>query len=153
MTDAPDPKTQKRSARLMAVQGVYSMLSDQKSAEELIPAYLAHYAKMEIDDDVLESPDQEIFQNIMNGVEEHKLNLDKHIQKALGERQTPVSAGREPLLYAVLLCGVYELKNRHDIDVPIIISDYLHVTHAFFEGNEAKLVNAVLDQVSKSSAS
>ncbi|MEM6781895.1 MAG: transcription antitermination factor NusB, partial [Pseudomonadota bacterium] len=70
--------------------------------------------------------------------------------EAVGERQTPISAQREPLLYSILLCGVFEIKNRYDVDIPIIISDYLHVSHAFFEGNEAKLVNAVLDKLAKS---
>jgi N utilization substance protein B len=38
---------------------------------------------------------------------------------------------------------------HHDIDVPVIISDYLDITHAFYEGSESKLVNGVLDQISK----
>lgn len=150
MAKTPDHKTQKRAARLMAVQGVYAMLTDNKTAEELVPAYLAHYSGMEIDEDILAQPDQDEFRIIVQGVEEHKKSLENDIQQAIGERQTPVSASREPLLYAVLLCGVFEIKNRYNIDIPIIISDYLHVCHAFFDGNEPKLVNAALDKVGKS---
>lgn len=149
MTLKADYKTQKRAARLLAVQGVYAMITDDKDSEELIPAYLAHYAGMELDDDMLEKPDSEDFQSIVKGVEEHKSDLSIKIQEALGERQTPVTAEREPLLYAIMLCGAHEITNRYDVDIPIIISDYLHVSHAFYEGGEAKLVNAVLDKLGK----
>lgn len=134
----------------MAVQGIYAMLSDDKMSEDIIPAYLSHYAGMDIDNDTLEKPDQDTFQRIVEGVEEHKASLIGDIESAIGERQTPITAAREPLLYSILLCGVFEIKNRYDVDIPIIISDYLHVSHAFFEGNEPKLVNAVLDKLAKS---
>lgn len=149
MSKTPDHKTQKRAARLMAVQGVYAMLSDNKTAEELIPAYLSHYSGMEIDEDILAEPDQDAFKTVIQGVGEHKNTLEAEIIAAIGERQTPVSMSREPLLFAILLCGSYEIKNRYDIDIPIIISDYMHVCHAFFDGNEPKLVNAVLDKIGK----
>ena len=35
------------------------------------------------------------------------------------------------------------------IDAPIIIADYMHVAHAFYDEREEKLVNAVLDSVRK----
>ena len=53
----------------------------------------------------------------------------------------------EPLLNAVFLCGAFELMVLQAIDFPVIISDYLHVTHAFFDKGEAKLVNALLDSI------
>ena len=55
----------------------------------------------------------------------------------------------EPLLSAILICGTYELLAHGEIDAPIIIADYLHVTHGFFEGSESKLVNGVLDALAK----
>jgi N utilization substance protein B len=53
----------------------------------------------------------------------------------------------EPLLQYILLSASYELMAHSDIDSPIIIADYLDVTHAFFDGGEAKLVNGILDRV------
>jgi N utilization substance protein B len=55
----------------------------------------------------------------------------------------------EPLLQAVFLCGAFELMVLQAIDAPVIISDYMHVTHAFFDKGEAKLVNALLDSIRK----
>ncbi|MCB9980671.1 MAG: transcription antitermination factor NusB, partial [Rhodospirillales bacterium] len=34
-----------------------------------------------------------------------------------------------------------------DIDPPLIISDYIHVTRSFYEGAESKLVNGILDSL------
>jgi N utilization substance protein B len=34
-----------------------------------------------------------------------------------------------------------------DVDAPLIISDYLNVTHSFYDQGESKLVNAVLESV------
>jgi N utilization substance protein B len=59
------------------------------------------------------------------------------------------SRSLEPLLTAILVCGTYELLAHPEIDAPIIISDYLHVTHGFFEGSESKLVNGILDALAK----
>ena len=38
---------------------------------------------------------------------------------------------------------------HNDVDTPIIISDYLDITVGFFDGNEPKLVNGILDAISK----
>ena len=48
---------------------------------------------------------------------------------------------------SIMLCGAYELMVHSDIDAPIVISDYLHVTHAFYDQGEHALVNAVLDSI------
>ncbi|PCJ02787.1 MAG: hypothetical protein COB14_00805 [Alphaproteobacteria bacterium] len=54
----------------------------------------------------------------------------------------------EPLLKSILLCGVCELLEHQDTDAPIIINDYLNVTHAFYEQQQVNFVNGVLGKVS-----
>ena len=53
----------------------------------------------------------------------------------------------DPLLKSILLCGVTELLSHQDIDAPIIIDDYLNVTHAFYEKQQVSFVNGILDKV------
>jgi N utilization substance protein B len=53
----------------------------------------------------------------------------------------------EPLLMAILLCGAFELLDNQEVDAPVILSDYLNVTHAFYEQGESRLVNAILDSI------
>ena len=53
----------------------------------------------------------------------------------------------EPLLQSIFLCGAFEAMAHQAIDFPIIINDYLDITHAFYEGHEAKLTNALLASI------
>ncbi len=53
----------------------------------------------------------------------------------------------EPLLKSILLCGVCELLEHQDIDAPLIINDYLNVTHAFYEQQQVNFVNGVLGKI------
>jgi N utilization substance protein B len=34
-------------------------------------------------------------------------------------------------------------------DTPLVIAEYLNVTHAFFDKGESRLINGVLDRVAK----
>lgn len=65
------------------------------------------------------------------------------------EEKTKSSMEIEPLLRSVLLCGVSELLNHTEIDAPLIVNDYLNVTHEFYEKSQVSLVNGVLDAVAK----
>ena len=52
-------------------------------------------------------------------------------------------------MQAILLCAVYEITNTLDIDVEVIIQEYVDLAYAFFAKSEPKMVNALLDQISK----
>ena len=43
----------------------------------------------------------------------------------------------------------YELMKRADVPVAVIVSEYVDIAKAFYEEDEPKLVNAVLDRVSR----
>lgn len=45
--------------------------------------------------------------------------------------------------------GVYELMQRSDVPVAVIVSEYVDIAKAFYVEDEPKLVNAVLDRVSR----
>ena len=145
-----DANTAKRSARLLAVQAIYGLIKDEKPIEDLMAAYAAHYAGMDVDGTEMAKPDSDLFCNIVEGTQEDLNEIELEISAMTAERTTPFTKEREPLLFSILTCGIYELKNHYDVDMPIIINDYMHVAHAFFDQNEGKLVNALLDKVSKS---
>ena len=48
---------------------------------------------------------------------------------------------------AILRAGAYELKHRQDVPARVSISEYIDVAKAFFEGDEPKVVNGVLDKL------
>ncbi len=55
----------------------------------------------------------------------------------------------EVLLQAILQCGVFELLSQPSVPARVVISEYLAVADAFFEGKEPGLVNAVLDRIAR----
>lgn len=143
-------KARNSAARLMAAQAVYQMHKNDQSAKDVIAEYLEHRVGVDIDGDEMVTPDIDHFSTIINGVEQHIQQLSEIV--ALN-RQKQGEQGTEPLLQAIFLCGAYELMVLQSIDYPIIISEYVHVAQAFYEENEAKLVNAVLDSIRKTTRS
>ena len=53
-------------------------------------------------------------------------------------------------LQSLLLCAVYELTNTDDVDTKVLIQEYVDLAYAFFNKNEPKMVNALLDQIAHS---
>lgn len=166
-------KARNSAARLLAVQAVYQMHKNDQSADAVIKELLEHRAGQDFEGDgaVMVAPNEDHFMLVVRGVMEHieqlgemiSLNRDKkHTLTPKKDENAPQNAEEseeelpplhykrnEPLLQAIFLCGAFELMVLQAIDYPIIISDYMHVTHAFFEKGEAKLVNAMLDSIRK----
>ena len=138
-------KARNSAARLLAVQAVYQMHKNEQNADTIIREFLEHRAGMEVDGEVMVPPNEEHFITLVKGVEEHIEQLQDMVKQNRKE-----GAGQaEPLLKALFLCGAFELMLLQAIDFPVIISDYLHVAHAFYDEDEAKLVNALLDSIRK----
>lgn len=133
------------AARLLSVQAVYQMHKNDQAAKDVVKEYLEHRLGVDDDGDQMVSPNAEHFSKVVQGVEEHIDQLGDMVTK----NRTKQAVVNEPLLNAVFLCGAYELMLCSDIDYPVIISDYVHVTQAFFDDSESKLVNAVLDSIRK----
>lgn len=141
-------KARKTAARLFAVQAVYQAIQNKVAPSSLHDEFISYRIGMDLeggtDHDQMVAPDQPLFRSIIAGVTERWGDLQQIITPRL-----KASHELEPLLTAILVCGAYELMAHHDIDAPIIISDYLNITSSFFEFSEPKLVNAVLDALSK----
>lgn len=153
MTDsAPENKisaiAMRNSARLMAVQAVYQMGVNKKEPAFVVDEYLYHRRGENIDGVEIVEPDSALFTNIVLGVAERHEDLTQIVLANRPQKEGGVPAP-EPLLMAVLLCGVYELLAHQDVDSPLIISTYVDVAKAFFAGNEGSLVNGVLDSARK----
>lgn len=140
-----------RLARLAAVQALYQMaLTDAKVADAIRhfrenPETYLNDVEGAGDDLAI---DQGLFADIVQGVTDQSADIDGMITGAM----TSASQAErlEPLLRAILRAGLFELRNHASMSSGIIISDYVDVTHAFFDAKEPGLVNAVLDRVGKS---
>lgn len=139
----------KTSARLHAVQSIYQQEFSGISAENLIREFQDHRFDQSVDDILLKTPDEPLFISIVRGVLDKKEDCQDVLQAHLTKKSDDKTAQLELLLNAILLCGIFEMMNHHDIDPPVIIADYLEITASYYNESETKLVNAVLDQVKK----
>ena len=78
---------------------------------------------------------------------ENQRALDPAVDAALaaGWRLVRVDA----TLRAILRCGAFELGHRKDVPARVIITEYVDVANAFFEGEVPAMVNGVLDTLGR----
>ena len=144
----PSATAKRKAARLMAVQAVYQMAVNFREAPFVVDEYLFLRTNMDVDGETMVEPDGNLFKNIVTGVAERRQEL-ADIVTANRTQKPGTNQEQEPLLLSVLLCGTYELLAHQDTDYPLILSSYVDVAKAFFSGQEANLINAVLDSVRK----
>ena len=143
-----DSKVNKRgAARLAAVQALYQMEISGGSITEIVAEYEAMRIGKDVDGETYLDADLSWFRGIVGGVVAEQSALDPLIHNNLPS-DWPLSR-IDALLRSVLRCGAFELKNRLDVPVGVIIDEYMEVAKAFFETAEPKLVNAVLDAIGK----
>ncbi len=53
----------------------------------------------------------------------------------------------DSILRAILRAGVFELMERSDVPARVTINEYINIAKAFFEGEEPKVINGVLDRI------
>ena len=137
----------KSSARLLAVQALYQMDIARTPLESIIREFGEHRLESKLDDMELPAADSTHFEFLLRGVMDHQILIDRALDARL---QKNWSLPRlDSTLRAILRCGVQELLNAKEIPQKVIISQYADIAHAFFEGAEGGMANALLDNVAK----
>ncbi len=134
---------QRGAARLAAVQALYQMDLAGVTLPEVIAEFEAHRLGKEIDGDQYRTADPIFFREIVGGVVDDQRDLDPRIDAALVAGWPLVRI--DATLRAILRSGAFELTRRKDIPARVVISEYVDVAKAFFEGEVPSMVNAVLD--------
>ena len=146
----------KAAARLAAVQACYMMEYGQLPLDEVIRDFAnGEIGRYVIQEDInaneemqeISEMDREYFEQILRGVQSNKEELEKSLSLYLKEGWS--FERMDGTMRAQLLCAVYELINTTDVDVKVIIQEYVDLAYAFFTKSEPRVVNALLDQVSK----
>jgi N utilization substance protein B len=138
---------QRGAARLAAVQALYQMDIGGTGVLEIVAEYEAHRLGQEIDGATYLKADAGWFRSIVSGVVRDQLRLDPLIASAL---QDDWALSRlDSTVRAILRAGVFELVDRKDVPVAVIVTEYVEIARAFFDDDEPKLVNAVLDRIAK----
>ncbi len=137
--------TDRSAARLAAVQALYQMDLARTDLNEIIAEFTAHhFGSLNPGSNVVEA-DRDFFADLLRGVVAGQREIDPLLdgQLASGWRLKRIDA----IMRAVLRAGVYELRARKDVPGRVVINEYIDVARAFFEGDEPKVVNGVLDKL------
>lgn len=145
----------KSGARLAAVQATYMIAYGQLSVDEVVKDFInGDVGRYVIEDNGIEEEmiavseiDTNYFASLVRGVHEKKEFLEKSLNSYLTEGRS--LERMDGTLQALLLCAVYELSNTLEVDVKVLIQEYVDLAYAFFIKNEPKMVNALLDQIAK----
>ncbi len=135
----------RRAARLAAVQAIYQMELTGVDAEAVAREFIEHRFEQEPEMKSAGPADQAFFAEIVRGVPQHQVEIDRSIAKCLAAdwRLERVDS----ILRAILRAGAFELIARRDVPAKVVIDEYLDISHAFFSGDEPGFVNAVLDKL------
>ncbi len=138
-------ETPEYCARLMAVQAVYQNSQNKKPMVMVAQEYLDNNSELvDVDGEPLSKPQGTLFRKILTSYSKRLAEIEEIINECSAfEKEV------EPLLKGILQCGVCEILEHQKIDAPIIIDDYLNITHAFYDQGQVSLVNGLLDKVSK----
>ncbi|MCB1532472.1 MAG: transcription antitermination protein NusB [Alphaproteobacteria bacterium] len=145
----PSQKAKALSARLCAVQALYQATHTNDSIDKIYQQFIEDAPDREIDGEKLVEPDGALLKKVLFGVQERKSDIIQVVESNLKPQTDGAKPKMDILLQSILLCAGYELLVHQDIDSPIIINDYLNVTHAFYEKGEVSLVNGVLDAAAR----
>lgn len=147
-------------ARTAAVQALYQMDMAGTDLNQVIEEFQrvrftadtltsdASDARNEIDpDEKAEGADAQFFADILRGVVRRQRDIDPMIDLQLAEGWRLVRV--DSILRAILRAGVFELMERTDVPARVAINEYINVAHAFFDEEEPRVVNGVLDRIAR----
>lgn len=143
------PANKRGAARLAAVQALYQMDVGGTGLLETVAEYESFRLGQEVDGDTYREADAAWFRDVVSGVVRGQTSIDPLIHSSL-TADWPL-ARLDTTLRAILRAGTYELTNRKDVPVAVIVAEYVDVAKAFYTEDEPRLVNAVLDRVSRRS--
>ncbi len=150
--EKPQPKAGKQSrsmARLEAVQALYQMDLAQTDLADVIEEFKTH--RLEDTEaaaaDEVEEANPQHFAKVLKGVVKRQREIDPLVDAQLAEGWHLVRI--DSIVRAILRAGTFELMELGDVPARVVISEYVEVAKAFFEGDEPRLVNGVLDQIAR----
>jgi transcription antitermination protein NusB len=151
-SDKPMPRSQ---ARMGAVQALYQMDLAGTDVSDVIGQFedlrFGPVKPTQVDGEDasadLANADATFFSEILHGVVRRQRDIDPMVdeQLAIGWRLVRVDS----ILRAILRAGVFELMERPDVPARVAINEYINVAHAFFDDEEPRVVNGVLDKIGR----
>ncbi|HEY3776746.1 MAG TPA: transcription antitermination factor NusB [Rhizomicrobium sp.] len=140
--DPPNPRAERRAARLAAVQALYQMELTGKGSETVAQEFLEHPLG-----DEPSAPDEHLFRSILAGVPHRQSEIDRAIASCLSAKWRLERI--DSILRAILRAAAFEILARPDIPARVAIDEYIEIAHRFCAAEECRFVNAALDRLAR----
>ncbi len=143
----PRPRT---LARVAAVQALFQAEQGPTNPETVINEFVRYRLSSTETDDSFEDgrvPDGDVrlFQQIVRRAVKEQERLDLMLADTLS---VDWKLDRlDPVLRALIRAGAAELSMESGPPAKVVINEYLDVAHGFFEGDERRMANGILDRM------
>lgn len=138
----PPPAAARSAARLASVQALYQMDLAGTDLNDVLREFATYRFQGEEADDNAVKPDATFFKEIVRGVVQRQLDIDPVVDQQLAQGWRLVRV--DSTLRAILRAALFELIERPDVPVKVVINEYIDVAHAFFGEDEPRVVNGIL---------
>ena len=135
------------AARLGAVQALYQMDLAGTDVGETLAQFSSRAAGNNFDDGECGEADYKFLVEIVDGTVREQATIDPVVDKQL-DVSWPLHK-LDATIRAILRAAAYELMFMDRVPARVSIAEYVGVTNAFYEGDEPKFVNAVLDGLAR----
>lgn len=151
MGKAPRPRA-RTASRVAAVQALFQSEQAQDSAESVIDQFVRHrLGEMPgtggYEDGRIPLAEVPLFARIVRAAVTQQSLIDRMIVEALPPDWPLVRI--DPVLRAVMRAGAAELSMQEGPPAKVVINEYVDVAHGFFDGDEPRMANGVLDRLAR----
>jgi len=143
----PRPANKRGAARLAAVQALYQMDVGGAALSDVLAEFEAFRLGAELDGEQYRDADPAWFRDLVKGVVAEQRHLDPVVNQAL-VADWPLKR-IDTTLRAILRVATFELLHRKDVPARVVINEYIDVARAFYDGDETRMVNGVLDRLAR----
>lgn len=130
----------RKRTREIAMELLYQSTMNQKTPEDLMDEYFE-----DNHDDLREDTDMEYLGNVLKGVESHKEQIDKIIEKYLVKWKLPRIS---KINLSILRLATYEILFIDDIPNNVSIFEAVDMTKKYSDDVSGAFINGVLDKIS-----
>ena len=139
------PFERTRMARLASVQAFYQMMQQDQSSEVVISEFISLRFNGE---DYVVQPDPVLFRKLVSSADNRKSEIFDLIRASLNREGQYERL--EYVLKAILCIASAELLDHPtNVPAPVIITEYVDITHSFYAGKETSFVNSYLDRLAR----
>ena len=136
------------AARLASVQALYQMDIAGTDLNDVIREFTAYrFPSGDATGEQCVKPDSMFFSEIVRGVVRRQLDIDPVVDEQLAEGWRLVRV--DSTLRAILRAAMFELLERPDVPVKVVINEYIEVARDFFGEDEPRVVNGILHQLAE----